>query len=149
MKEKAENITTDITKDDEAKGLGDDSNAPNPETLADMKPSLRSGDSKRKREAEVVETALESKPEKEPERRGGHQTKVIRRVPSDDANKAVCTMICSKYSILLTVRSAVCDHKLLQDTREGESGAAGGEEDGSWWEEREKVKYYLVFERML
>ena len=97
-KEKVEDLDT---KGDKEKGLGDDSNAPNPEPIADVKPSGRSDrNAKRKREVGEDEGEAESKAENNPERRAGHQTKVIRRVPSDDTNKAVSLQMLPSLGVI-------------------------------------------------
>lgn len=109
VKVKAEGMTTELGSEEE-KGLGDDSNAPNPEDdtvkeedadrvdeakveVGDVKSEPESTPSKRKRTEDVMdaddgrEGDEEVKPAKQ-ERKGGHQTKVVRRT-SDDTNKDV------------------------------------------------------------
>ena len=85
----AEGIETKIEDDDDEKGLGDDSNAPNPTAKAEEKTSIEEevGD-KRKLGEEAIGDEEELEQTK-PEKRGGHQIKVIRRTASDDSNKAV------------------------------------------------------------
>jgi len=90
IKEEAEGIDTEVTAHDGEKGLGDDSNAPDPEATEEEKPSIEAeAGSKRKRGRPAEVVADEEEQEKKQEKRGGHQTKVIRRTPSDDTNKAV------------------------------------------------------------
>ena len=92
MKSEAEGIDTKVTEQDEEKGLGDDSNAPNPGATEEEKPSIKGEASgKRKRGPADVDVSNKEQEEEEmkPEKRGGHQTKVVRRTPSDDTNKAV------------------------------------------------------------
>ena len=77
----------------EVKGAGDDSNAPNPSATPDEKPELKQDGgtpSKRKR-SDAPDDGLEDSTDKAKgaEKRGGRQTKVIRRSDSEDANKAV------------------------------------------------------------
>lgn len=103
-----DDLKSEITPDDEEKGLGDDSNAPNPATK-DEKPSVRketedsedivkledlgvtkeeaSIPSKRKRE-EHEEQEEEKGEKKKPEKHAGRQTKVIRK-SEDDAKTDV------------------------------------------------------------
>jgi hypothetical protein len=92
-------IKSELPDGDEEKGLGDDSNAPNPEPNPDIKPSLKSEIGvkdvpvvgKRKRiEEDVVEDG-------KPERKGGQQTRVIRRALSEEGNKEVC--VCSAFGV--------------------------------------------------
>lgn len=136
IKEEAEGIKAEVADGDQEKGLGDDSNAPNPEASAEEKPSIKEeAGAKRKRgkDAELEDEVQEKKPEK----RGGHQTRVIRRTSSDDGNKAVSDdrPATGSYQILMTY-SATLDHELLQDTREGKSRVARCQEE---YKEREDV----------
>ena len=102
LKGKAEPETgepdTKITPSDDEKGLGDDSNAPNPQTQDAVKHESRGrsplpeasikaenqSSSKRKREApeEVGKSGTEG-------RKGGHQTQVVRKTSQDDDKKEV------------------------------------------------------------
>ena len=100
IREVVEEIKTEVKDGDEkieVKGAGDDSNAPNPSASADEKPEMKqekSTPSKRKRsdalEDEHDEGATKAK---SAEKRGGHQTKIIRRSDSDDTNKAVSSLM--------------------------------------------------------
>jgi len=78
-----------VTAQDDEKGLGDDSNAPNPDATAEEKPSTRDEIGGKRKQDDVAVEAEEDDEEKKPEKRGGHQTKVVRRTASDDGNKAV------------------------------------------------------------
>jgi hypothetical protein len=81
----------------EVKGAGDDSNAPNPSASADEKPAIKqekSTPSKRKRtDAPDDDSEEGGVKRKATEKRGGHQTKVIRRADSDDGSKAVSACV--------------------------------------------------------
>jgi hypothetical protein len=95
LKAEAEGLDTQISPGHKTKGIGDDSNAPNPDaggdTVKDEKPMSRTtpgeaSPSKRKR---AQGAATEDEPAETPQRKGGHQTKVVRRTLSDDKGKAV------------------------------------------------------------
>lgn len=128
LKERVDEIRTHITKEDEEKGLGDDSNAPNPGASEEEKPSLKSDEEKPELESEEIkpephageEPTSELKVEQgqktndetldkpaskrkralsddnevedvkeEPKKRGGHQTKVVRKADVEDGKKDV------------------------------------------------------------
>jgi hypothetical protein len=85
LKAEAEGLDTQISPGHKTKGIGDDSNAPNPDaggdTVKDEKPMSRTTPGEG--------AATEDEPAETPQRKGGHQTKVVRRTLSDDKGKAV------------------------------------------------------------
>jgi hypothetical protein len=86
-----QDLDTKVSEDDDAKGLGDDSNAPNPEskedrTVQEEGETPSRSPSKRKRQAMADE---EEEPETKAQKRGGHRTKVVRRASGDDSKKDV------------------------------------------------------------
>lgn len=93
---KKEEPISKISKDDEEKGLGDESNAPNPDVKEEAKPSLKEEQrtpGKRKRgedEKPVIEEEEESPKEK---RRAGHQINVNRDAKSAKGKKKVCQIL--------------------------------------------------------
>ncbi|RSH90757.1 hypothetical protein EHS25_009932 [Saitozyma podzolica] len=96
LKEEAEGLDTRISPGHKTKGIGDDSNAPNPHvgsgTVKEEKPTSRrapseASPSKRKRAQDAV-LEDEPAPAETSQRKGGHQTKVVRRNLSDDKGKA-------------------------------------------------------------
>lgn len=120
IKEEAEGMKTEMPDGDEDKGLGDDSCAPNPEASQEEKPSSRDEVGvKRKRGTNVEAEQEEGEEGKKPEKRGGHQTKVIRRTVSDESSKAVSRMWLSMCLIGPHDVSATCNHELLQVAGEG------------------------------
>lgn len=92
VKEEAEGIKAEIGEGDEEKGLGDDSNAPNPEVkdepVVNEDDAKLSGVSPSKRKRPLPEEEQEERNGKGQEKRGGRQTKVIRKASGDD-NKEV------------------------------------------------------------
>ncbi|WWC71123.1 uncharacterized protein I206_105076 [Kwoniella pini CBS 10737] len=81
MKEEAEGIKSKISQKDEEKGLGDDSNAPNP-IESEIKPEVNDNIGKRKREDGEEKSQEDDEAEEKPTLKrgtGGHQTKVIRK----------------------------------------------------------------------
>jgi hypothetical protein len=107
MKVDPEGIKSEITPKDEEEGLGDDSNAPNPDPSSDIE-VVGSPDSKSKAKKEVKAENAEEKEEEEKEdlsttltkrkrdEKGGagQRTKVIRR--DDDSKSAVCLHLRSR-----------------------------------------------------
>lgn len=107
VKVNPEGIKSEITPKDEEKGLGDDSNAPNPDPSSDIE-VVGSPDSKSKAKKEVKAENAEEKEEEEKEdlsttltkrkrdEKGGagQRTKVIRR--DDDSKSAVCLRLDSR-----------------------------------------------------
>lgn len=98
LKEEAEGLDTQISLGHKTKGIGDDSNAPNPDdgsagAVEEEKPISKrtlseASPSKRKRAQDAVDLDEPAQVET-PQRKGGHQTKVVRRNLSDDKGKAV------------------------------------------------------------
>ncbi|KAK1925910.1 hypothetical protein DB88DRAFT_485565 [Papiliotrema laurentii] len=88
VKEEAEGIKAEIGEGDEEKGLGDDSNAPNPEVkdepVVNEDDAKLSGVSPSKRKRPLPEEEQEERNGKGQEKRGGRQTKVIRKASGDD-----------------------------------------------------------------
>jgi hypothetical protein len=107
VKADPEGIKSEITPKDEEKGLGDDSNAPNPDPSSDIE-VVDSPDSKSKAKKEVKAENVEKKEEEEKEdlsttltkrkrdEKGGagQRTKVIRR--DEDSKSAVCLRLHSR-----------------------------------------------------
>ncbi|RXK39996.1 hypothetical protein M231_02636 [Tremella mesenterica] len=89
--------TKDV-KPKEEKGLGDDSNAPNPTpTVSPGKtPGVKKEQPTPKRKRQSESDAEEEAQEKPQGRRGGHQTKVVRRTDPEDHKAAVCLILISE-----------------------------------------------------
>jgi hypothetical protein len=130
-----EGIKSEITPKDEEKGLGDDSNAPNPDPSSDIE-FVNSSDSKAEVKKEVKNESSakeEKKEEKEEEREekedlsttltmrkrdekggAGQRTKVIRR--DDDSKSAVCLRLHSRTIISSSfIRSQYQTQKTSKD----------------------------------
>jgi len=92
IKEEAEGIKAEAGDGDVEEGMGDDSNAPNPSATKDEKPYLRQGEKtpvKRKRQDEVEEEE-EGEKGKVPVKKGGHQTKIVRRAEPEEKTDVSC-----------------------------------------------------------
>lgn len=85
-------LSTTIVEGDTEVGLGDDSNAPNPEVKAEegVKAEERSTPGKRKRAKEEEKPDLdEDDGKKAKPKRAGHQIEVVRRKDADEGSKSV------------------------------------------------------------
>jgi len=95
IKQEARGIKAEVDEGDVEEGMGDDSNAPNPGAATEAKPELKeetASPSKRKREAGTDEEETEKDKDKPAVKKGGHQTKVIRRAEpekTDVSDKSV------------------------------------------------------------
>ena len=92
MKKEEGELSTTIVEGDTEVGLGDDSNAPNPEVQAEerVKAEERSTPGKRKRAKEEEKPDLdEEEGKKAKPKRAGHQTEVVRRKDADEGSKSV------------------------------------------------------------
>lgn len=88
---KKEEPSTVISPGDKEEGLGDDSNAPNPDVKEEEKPSVKDekGTPGKRKRADNKEEVAEEEEEKPKPKRAGHQIEVVRRKEADEGSKSV------------------------------------------------------------